>query len=549
MSTQQVTFDPSQSYQPAISGKPAFDPGGSYQPATPKTVSSGAVSGVGRAISNLASMPGQFYDALTKEPQTDEEKSVHTNGVDTPQGHLPGALALPFWRLVGKPMADADDKAQQYEQAAASEQNPDVKKQLLDAAAAYRIGAKVPMVGPLAASLAERGAYGEQGASKLDPKGGSGWNNQNSDLSGAVAEGTTYAAAPAVTKAVGGAVLDNAGPAVRATTRAVNTVLQKAPGTVGAATGAAIGHATGVPYAGEVGAIIGGGVGREILPKVKLPGEGFGLPNRVTGGPASAPQFQPEEPVYPGASQPETPQPELLQAATLAKGSQVAVDPSAGLGTLPLSKLPVHAVNQAVQELGLQAPLPSLTARANQIANLAVEGAGGKLPEPLQPNVPLKNQGGIVTPNSEAVSVRDNDVLAQVKAEHPDWSNSQALQEAAKQVNPKPSIPEGHTAVESSALKSYKYDPQAQEFEAYTPSGGHYVYGDVSPEQAAKFEAADSKGKAWNDIRQNSTLVAKVINGKRVPIKPVVAPEDEIDPAEWEAGHAIESQVEGTPRR
>lgn len=82
------------------------------------------------------------------------------------------------------------------------------------------------------------------------------------------------------------------------------------------------------------------------------------------------------------------------------------------------------------------------------------------------------------------------------------------------------SAPEGHTPVDSSALKSYKYDPATKEFESVTTSGAHYIHGDVSPEQAAAFESAESKGKAWNDLRKNSTLVAKVVNGKRMAIRP-----------------------------
>lgn len=84
-----------------------------------------------------------------------------------------------------------------------------------------------------------------------------------------------------------------AAQAVRSATRGVNTVLEKAPGSVGAAAGTAIGHATGIPGAAEVGGVAGYGIGREILPKIRIPGEGFGLPNRVTGGPAVAPAYEP----------------------------------------------------------------------------------------------------------------------------------------------------------------------------------------------------------------------------------------------------------------
>lgn len=73
--------------------------------------------------------------------------------------------------------------------------------------------------------------------------------------------------------------------AVRAGARGANTVVQKAPGSIGATAGAAIGRATGLPGASELLGAAGYGVGRELLPNLRIPGEGFGLPSRVTGGP------------------------------------------------------------------------------------------------------------------------------------------------------------------------------------------------------------------------------------------------------------------------
>jgi hypothetical protein len=213
----------------------------------------------------------------------------------------------------------------------------------------------------------------------------------------------------------------------------------------------------------------------------------------------------PPAPVYPGAPLPEAIGPEVTQAKGLAEGAKAVPDPAA-----VLAKIPSRAVQQAVSELGPKAPLADIAGRSQQIMELLNKGLGGKA---LEPNVPLKNQGGIITPKPIEGT-----------------------------------IPEGHTPVESSALKSYKYDPATQEFESVTRGGQHYIHGDVSPEQAAAFEAAASKGKAWADLRNNSTLVAKVINGKRVPIRPVVSDEDLISPDEWEAGHELETQVEGSPR-
>lgn len=79
------------------------------------------------------------------------------------------------------------------------------------------------------------------------------------------------------------------------------------------------------------------------------------------------------------------------------------------------------------------------------------------------------------------------------------------------------SLPKGFTPVESTALKGYKYSPETREFESITQGGQHYIHGDVSPEEAQVFEASESKGKAWQQIR-NNPLVAKMVNGNRVAI-------------------------------
>lgn len=72
-------------------------------------------------------------------------------------------------------------------------------------------------------------------------------------------------------------------------------------------------------------------------------------------------------------------------------------------------------------------------------------------------------------------------------------------------------------ASKSSVIKGYHYDPEVREFHTVTNAGDHYIYGDVEPEAAAKFEANDSKGRAWNDLRNTPgvTRVATVTNGVR----------------------------------
>ncbi len=299
----------------------------------------------------------------------------------------------------------------------------------------------------------------------------------------AASEGVAHGA-PALAEAAP-AALSAAAPVIRTAAKATNMALEHAPGLVGAAAGELVGHP-----------IVGYAMGRALLPKVQIPGENFGL----------------TEPTYPGAPLPETPPAEVMQAKGLATGGQPAVEPSKALG-----ELPVHAVHQAIQELGPQATIPALTERANNIAKLGDllnQGLGGKA---LEPNIPIKNQGGVITPK-------------------------------ASEVTPSASVPEGHTPVDSSALKSYKYDPSTREFEVMTQGGGGYVHGDISPDQAKAFEDAPSKGKAWQSIRQNGTLVAKIINGKRIPVKPVISDEDLISDEEREAAEHLYTGVEGTPK-
>lgn len=92
---------------------------------------------------------------------------------------------------------------------------------------------------------------------------------------------------------------DTGAAAIRAGARGANTVLQKAPGSIGGAVGAGLGRASGIPGATEVGAAAGYAIGKEVLPQVRIPGEGTGLPNRVTGGPSSIPPEAIPEPAAP----------------------------------------------------------------------------------------------------------------------------------------------------------------------------------------------------------------------------------------------------------
>jgi hypothetical protein len=131
---------------------------------------------------------------------------------------------------------------------------------------------------------------------------------------------------------------------------------------------------------------------------------------------------------------------------------------------------------------------------------VGVENPAVPSPVPLRPGISLKNQ---------------------IKA---------AVQETAP-------LPEGFTPVESSALRGYKYDPAAREFEYITKDNTHYVRGDVDPEAAAQFEKTaketGSHGKAWDELRKNprgGVGQFKVINGVRQAVKPAANRSIVIDP-------------------
>jgi hypothetical protein len=154
----------------------------------------------------------------------------------------------------------------------------------------------------------------------------------------------------------------------------------------------------------------------------------------------------------------------------------------------------VPAPGQAGQlAASIQQPSPTDVAPGFQrgsLQDLLDKSLGAKK---LEPNVPLRQQLSNVPPRNA-----------------PSGTISGAVD-----------LPEGHTAIEgSSAATSKMYDPDAREFHARFKSGNTtYVYGDVDPDEAQAFDQADSKGKALQDIKNNHPLVAKIENGKRIPMK------------------------------
>jgi hypothetical protein len=253
---------------------------------------------------------------------------------------------------------------------------------------------------------------------------------------GQTAGGAVYAkageAVPPALEAASNVPLSKMTAPIRAGVKGANAVLAKAPAIAGGAVGGYLGHATGIPGAEALGAAAGYAAGKEVpLPSwARVPGQGFGLPNRVAGGPEVAPKYAPPPP----------------ETATMPPSTASVAKPAT------LSDLR-GAIDQT---LGVK-PRP-----------------------PMVPGVPIRNQ-----PAAQAA------------------------------------LPEGFTPVESSWIKGFKYNPDTREFETLTKGGGHYVHGDVSPEDVANFEQAKSKGNAWPNTIGTNAQVGQYISGKRVSTKPI----------------------------
>lgn len=175
-----------------------------------------------------------------------------------------------------------------------------------------------------------------------------------------------------------------------------------------------------------------------------------------------------------------------IQRAWVARGGKLSGEPINHGNPVPFRERPPTPVGETIHvqpdaaPAVTPSPAPAVNVKPAKVGELLNESLGGR---PLQPNVPLRQQMQARPPADIA-------------------------------------IPQGHTAVESSAIKSYSYDPAKREFQSVTPSGATYIHGDVSPEQVQAFEAASSKGKAFNELKQNSVYVGKIVNGQRVNAQP-----------------------------
>lgn len=184
----------------------------------------------------------------------------------------------------------------------------------------------------------------------------------------------------------------------------------------------------------------------------------------------------------PGASQPTIPT-EVRQATGLRTGGQVPPpEPSDALGSIPVKR---GQLADQIQQPQTSAPVPRGSIK-QMMGDLGPQlRKSMDVPPPPDPKLPIYQRGSLAAAVQEGV----------------------------------PDMPQGHTAYQSSALKSSMYDPDAQEFHARYSSGGDttHVFGDVSPEEAEAFNQAKSKGTAMQQIKNSHPLVAKVINGKRMP--------------------------------
>ena len=179
-------------------------------------------------------------------------------------------------------------------------------------------------------------------------------NVQNTFLAGSsVAGGASAANMPA-----SGTALRAGPPIVRGTARATNAVLNKAPeyvlGGTGAAIGGALGGGTGAGIGGTIGAIAG-----RTLPKFKIPGENFGVPQPQAPTVYPGAPF-PENPgTFPGAPYPESPSSEVLQGNALSRGAQPGQPlPGAALGQIPSTQIQAAPQTPNVQAQPVQPAQP-----------------------------------------------------------------------------------------------------------------------------------------------------------------------------------------------
>ena len=311
-----------------------------------------------------------------------------------------------------------------------------------------------------------------------------------------------------------------AGPIVRGVVKTANAGIKRAPIVAGAAIGGTIGKELGIP---GMGASVGAGIGSQFPLKLRIPGEEFGLPKPIYPG-----ANLPEHPgIFPGASLPATPSPEILNPSLVSESRtmpgqispEVIQSPKpvilraqpiparTGLALPPGPETMAGSMAKSIQSPIESTPTPKAT--LTHLERQINDALGGK---PLQRGAPIAKRP--LTNLQEQIRESVGTPTG-TSAQTPKAPLGNLSKQIAAAAHP---LPEGFTPVESSVVKGYKYEPESQQLTTITNSGQTYTHAEVTPEEFKTFEAAKSKGTAWNkQIRANHVQVEK--NGQ--PTQPI----------------------------
>lgn len=477
LQTIQAKFDPNQEYAKEETKSAAFDPNGDYQPATAATTSSTSQD-KDKPVTHILPQAGDALEDQSKE-------AFHTLGRE---------LGSAWDTITGIPGA--------VYHAAADPPTPEELKQL-------GLG-KSTGAGRVANFLQRMTGMGQLSEAARFYKQ---YVDATPDQKRAMEEQMLSVAPEAIGTGAGAAVLPKliekapaAVTAVRELPSKITKPVATAPVRFGARAAETAINQKLVPVK-KLANLMTPADEAEAL-EVKVPGRDYGLEK-----PAPEPKA-----VYPGADQPEIPE-VVQQARPIAKGGKPVVDPAEGLGKIPVKSAAAEAAEAGENLEGVTSP--------------QTEGAG-EHSEPGAAETPASLKETLAEVLNKKASPADLEKLLNESLGGKPLDKGTSLRSQVPGNAPAaPSLPEGFTPVKSSVLRGYKYDPATQQLESVTNSGQHYVHGEVSPEQFEKFEAADSKGKAWNTMRGSATPIAKGPMGKPVPIRRgavSASPEGEMTP-------------------
>lgn len=280
--------------------------------------------------------------------------------------------------------------------------------------------------------------------------------------------------------------------------------------------------------------------GKDLAAKVGLHGaEMDKIPNKAAMIviPALAGEFGAPEPV-PGVRS--------ARAAAEPAATESAIPPAArtaltkALTKFALKKIPgAHSVADAIQfakDMGWTEEMAATKAAPAAEAVPMTDGTPWGKPILEKPAPPVETEAaaedleGVTSPQTEHAAATEAeeipaDTLAQVlsKPGSPadlqkalnDALGGKPLQKGVSLRNqgktaaatPKVELPADYTPVDSSVLAGVKYDPTSETFHSVTNTGQHYAYQGVTPEDFSQFEANESKGTAWNTLRQKPGVV------------------------------------------